>query len=164
MMLLTPTMPASSVPRPTIHVSSAMPRKSPITFSKISAVAIDQTAFSSSGEMMWRAKTASRHALSTSWLGVSSCPATASMSMPLPRPNICWASDTGTTIVRSTSLNDMAVLCLRSTPTTRKWVSLSLMILPVGFCPPGNRSFQTWVPMTHDLRFCTMSTSLMKRP
>ena len=120
MMLLTPTMPASSVPSPTNHVSHAMPRKSPITLSNISAVAIVQTAFSSSGEMMWRANTASRHAFSTSLLGVSSRPATASMWIRLPPPYICCASDTGTTAVFSTSLNDMAVLCLRNTPITRK--------------------------------------------
>ena len=77
MMLLTPTMPASSVPRPTIHVRNPMPQKRLITLSNISAVAMHQAAFSSSGEIRCLAKITDLQAVSTSLLGVSSRPAMA---------------------------------------------------------------------------------------
>ena len=89
MMLLTPTMPASSVPRPTIQVSSPMPQKRLFTLVMNSAVVITHAARGSSGEMMWRAKTGVLTARSRMRGGTSLWPTAASMWIVRPMPNIC---------------------------------------------------------------------------
>ena len=120
MMLLTPTMPASRVPSPTIQVSSLMPRVTPRNFSMNSATAIIQAAFSSSGAMMCRAKTVFLQTSCKVRLSTSSRPATASMWTVLPKPKSCCTRVAGSTTVRSTLLNETIELCRCWTPTTVK--------------------------------------------
>ena len=161
MMLLTPTMPASSVPRPTIQVSSPMPQKRLFTLVMNSAVVITHAARGSSGEMMWRAKTGVLTARSRMRGGTSLWPTAASMWIVRPMPNICWTSVAGRMIVRSTSLNVIMLLWRLRTPTTVNCDPWSRIVLPVGSSPPGKRSFQICVPIRQTLRLRSMSRSLI---
>ncbi len=119
MMLLTPTMPASSVPRPTIHVSRSMPRMSFMAFSNSSPIERTHSARGSSGAMRLRAKSDCRTACSTS-AGGRGRPATAMASTLSPRPRSCWASVMGIAICVSVLLPTLISPFFCNTPTTRK--------------------------------------------
>ena len=119
MMLLTPTMPASSVPRPTIHVSRLMPFSSPFTFSNCSPRLKPLMAFLSSGEMMWLAAMMRLHFSSMSWMRTSSSAMMVIISTEEPSFQSCCTSELGTAMVVSGLLPMFIEVLPRSmTPTT----------------------------------------------
>ena len=141
MMLLTPTMPASSVPRPTIHVRRPIPPEE----------AVDLGDELGGGHHPGRLRVVRRDDVAREdglldgafqYAGRQSLPPTAaSMWIVLPMPNICCTSVAGRTIVRSTSLKDIIWLWRFWTPMTVNCVPCNVMISPVGSSPPGKKVF-----------------------